>query len=214
MHETQQPTKEIIADILSGDSHRVWSASCGILSLSQNHDRIKEIAHYKFRIKFATKRILTGWPYSIERRRLLKIFEIIEFHKKNKGCPCCLLGQEDNPHHVVEDGYFDLLQTVPRSPICSVNDYYILRCRRCGVVYKVSEREYHFLWWDWNESNPIDFHCIYTVFDYHMSLRTPNHSQRLFIDIGLHSVSIFKTLRFALRQKANFIPVHLRCNPL
>lgn len=72
----------------------------------------------------ATRHILRGWPYSPNYIRLQKIFQMIDFHRKNKGCPCCLLGQEDNPHYVVEDGYFDLLQTVPCSPKCSINDYY------------------------------------------------------------------------------------------
>ena len=151
MRETKHTTKELVADMLSGDSRRPWHASCAICSLSQNHSRVMEFARYKHKIEFATKHILSGWPYSTERRRLLKIFEIIDFHQKNKGCPCCMLGQEDNPHHVVEDGYFDLLQTAPHFPVCSVNnDYYILRCRRCGVTYKVFEREYHYTWWDWH----------------------------------------------------------------
>lgn len=148
MHETQRTTKELVADILSGDSHKLWQGICEICSLSQNHTRIMEIARYKYRIKFATRRILCGWPYSLERRRLLKIFKIIDFHKKNKKCPCCLLGQDDDPHYMVEDGYFDLLQTVPYADR-NYNNYYVVRCRRCGTTYKVSEKEYHFLWWEW-----------------------------------------------------------------
>lgn len=151
MHETQRTAKDLIADMLSGDRNKLWQASCELRSLSQNHDRMMEIAHYKYRLKFATKRILSVWPPNTPQQLcLLKIFESIEFHRKNMGCPCCLLGEEDNPHHVVEDDYFDLLQTVPYTPECTINDYYILRCRRCGVTYKVFEREYHCLWWDWH----------------------------------------------------------------
>lgn len=150
MRETQRPTKELIADILSGDRDKLWHASCEIRSLSQNHTKMKEIARYKYRLKFATRRILSGWPPNTPQRLCLReIFERIDFHKKNIGCPCGLLGQSDNPHHVVDDGYFDLLLTVPYTPECTINDYYILRCRRCGVTYKVFEREYHYPWWDW-----------------------------------------------------------------
>ncbi len=150
MHETQRPTKELIADLLSGDPHRTWSSICSLASLSQNHKRVMEIARYKYITKFAARRILRGSPYMPDYIRLQKIFRMIDFHRQNKDCPCCLLGQEDNPHHVVEDGYFDLLQTVPHIPKCTINDYYILRCRRCGVTYKVFEREYHYIWWDWH----------------------------------------------------------------
>ena len=150
MRETQRPTKELIADILSGDRDKLWHASCEIRSLSQNHTKMKEIARYKYRLKFATRRILSGWPPNTPQRLCLReIFERIDCHKKNIGCPCGLLGQSDNPHHVVDDGYFDLLLTVPYTPECTINDYYILRCRRCGVTYKVFEREYHYPWWDW-----------------------------------------------------------------
>ena len=138
--------------MLSGDRDKLWHASCEIRSLSQNHDRVMELARYKYRLKFATRRILSGWPPNTPQRLcLLEIFESIDFHRKNKGCPCCLLGQSANPHHVVKDGYFDLLQTVPYEPECSINDYYILRCRRCGSSYKVFEREYHSLWREWEE---------------------------------------------------------------
>lgn len=154
MHETQRTTKELIADMLSGDRDKLWRASCEIRSLSQNHNRIMEIARYKYRLKFATRRIRSGWPPNTPQRLcLLKIFESINFHKKNRGCPCCLLGQTDNPQHVVEDGYFDLLLTVPYTPERAINDYYILRCRRCGITYKVSEREYHFPWWEWKQTD-------------------------------------------------------------
>lgn len=69
---------------------------------------------------------------------------------KKKGCPFCLCGQKDDPRRAAKDGHFDLLQTIPYDPPCSINDYYILRCKRCGVTYKVFEREYHYLWWDWH----------------------------------------------------------------
>lgn len=74
--------------------------------------------------------------------------------KKSKGCPCRLRGQKDSPQRAAGEACFDLLQTVPHEPECTINDYYILRCRRYGVIYKVSERKYHYPWWDWNR---VDF---------------------------------------------------------
>jgi len=75
---------------------------------------------------------------------------MINFFIKKQICSCCPLEQRDNPHHAVEEGHFDLLLTVPYTPACTINDYYILRCKRCGVTYKVFEREYHYIWWDWH----------------------------------------------------------------
>lgn len=152
MRETQRSARELVADIVFGDLRRQHGSICEILSLSQNHGRMMELVRYRFLIRFAARRILSGRPHSVERKRLLRIFEIMDFHKKNEGCPCCLLEEEDDPHHVAEDGYFDLLQTVPHDPPCTVNDYYILRCKRCDAVYKVSEREYHSPWWEWQRT--------------------------------------------------------------
>ena len=79
-----------------------------------------------------------------------KICRLMKKLRKNRNiCPCSLRGTKDNPHRAEKDGYFDLIQTVPYEPECSINDYYILRCRRCGTLYKVFEREYHYLWWEW-----------------------------------------------------------------
>ena len=78
---------------------------------------------------------------------MLKILKTL--FKKNKDCPCRLHGQKDNPLRLAEDGCFDLLQTVPYEPPSTINDYYILRCRRCGNTHKVFEREYHYVWWEW-----------------------------------------------------------------
>lgn len=78
---------------------------------------------------------------------MLKILKTL--FKKNKDCPCRLRSQKDNPLRLAEDGCFDLLQTVPYEPPSTINDYYILRCRRCGNTHKVFEREYHYVWWEW-----------------------------------------------------------------
>jgi len=28
-------------------------------------------------------------------------------------------------------------------------EYYEVECKKCNLKYKVYEREYHFLWWEW-----------------------------------------------------------------
>lgn len=43
MSQTRKSTKELIEDMLSEDAQRIWSASCGIISLGQNHERIMEL---------------------------------------------------------------------------------------------------------------------------------------------------------------------------
>lgn len=43
MRETKRKQKDILKDMLSGDMQKIWSASCEIVSLSQNHEKIMEL---------------------------------------------------------------------------------------------------------------------------------------------------------------------------
>lgn len=43
MRETKRTSKDILKDMLSGDMQKIWSASCEIVSLSQNHEKIMEL---------------------------------------------------------------------------------------------------------------------------------------------------------------------------
>lgn len=149
MRETKDNTQIIVQDMLSRDSHKIWSASCKICSLSQNHDRIMELVPYKEQMISATSNIELGGAVAPNSRFLQKAFKIIYFHKDNMGCPCLLLGEDANPIHCVEDGYFTLKDTVHGKDSNYV-DYYILYCKRCGRLYQVDEREYHYIWWNWH----------------------------------------------------------------
>lgn len=43
MRETKRKSKDILEDMLSGDMQKIWSASCEIVSLSQNHEKTMEL---------------------------------------------------------------------------------------------------------------------------------------------------------------------------
>lgn len=148
MKETTKPAHEIIQDMLSFDAKKVWGASCAICSLSQNHERIVQILPYEEKIKLATKGINLGGSLAPNHRFLKKVFEILAFHKANKGCPCCLLDEDFNPKHVLEDGYVILVDTIYIQDSRYI-DYYVVKCRNCGTMYQVEEREYHYPWWNW-----------------------------------------------------------------
>lgn len=148
MRETTMSCQEIIQDMLSGDSHKIWRASCCICSLSQNHDRIVELLPYLHQIAYSTKNIDLGGKLVSNSRFLKKAFEIMDFHMKNMGCPCCLLGEDFSPIDLVSDNYFVLMDTVYMNNSNYV-DYYNVCCKCCGIIYKVEERDYHFTWWNW-----------------------------------------------------------------
>lgn len=148
MRETKRSSKDIINDMLSGDADKIWSASCAICSLSQNHDKVMELVPYKEKMDYATRNIELGGAIALNHRFLKKAFEVMEVHEEGKECPCILLGGDSNPNHLLEDGYIELLDVVCFSNSGYI-DYYVIRCNRCKKLYKVEEREYHFTWWKW-----------------------------------------------------------------
>ena len=148
MRETKKSSKDIVKDMLSRDADKIWSASCAICSLSQNHDKIMELIPYKEEMYYATRNTELGGALAPNHRFLKKAFEVMEVHKEGKGCPCSLLGEDFNPKHLLEDGYFELMDVVYFSN-SSYIDYYIIRCNRCKKLYKVEERESHYTWWNW-----------------------------------------------------------------
>ena len=147
MRETKKSSRDIIKDMLSGDADKIWSASCAICSLSQNHDRVMELIPYKEKMRHATQNIDLGGAIALNQRFLRKAFEVMEVHEKGGECPCSLLGEDSNPKYLLEDGYFELIDVVYSGS--SYIDHYIIRCSRCKKMYKVEERMYHYMWWEW-----------------------------------------------------------------
>ena len=150
MRETKKSSKDIIKDMLSGDADKIWSASCAICSLSQNHDKMMELIPYKEKMYYATRNIELGGAIVSNHRFLTQAFKVLEVHEKGEECPCSLLGEDASPKHLLEDGYFELMDVMYFSK-SSYIDYYIIRCNRCKKLYKVEEREYHYTWWSWQE---------------------------------------------------------------
>ena len=46
--------------MLSGDVDKIWSASCAICLLSQNHDKVIEFVPYKEKMYYAARNIELG----------------------------------------------------------------------------------------------------------------------------------------------------------
>ncbi|MEG0276842.1 MAG: hypothetical protein RR630_07425 [Coprobacillus sp.] len=148
MRKTNKTTEEIVKDMLSKDSYKIWEASCHICSLSQNHNRVIELLPYKDQMISATKGIALGGALGPNIRFLNKAFDIISFHENGDYCPCCLLSEDSNPIHLIDDGYFTLVDTIYLKDSHYI-DYYLVSCHRCHTVYKVEQREYHYTWWNW-----------------------------------------------------------------
>jgi hypothetical protein len=149
MKKSTGTTKEILDDIFSEDSHRIWKASCEIVSLSQDRNRMIEFVPHLNKIKRKTKNVDLGGAFAPNNRFLNKAINAIEFHKRSEGsCSCCLLGEDSNPKDEEINENMVILEKYYMEGSNYI-DYYIVECKLCGKKYRVEEREYHYTWWKW-----------------------------------------------------------------
>ncbi|WP_028980325.1 hypothetical protein [Sporocytophaga myxococcoides] len=142
-------TEKIINEITSGDSQKVWSSACEIISLGQEPDRIKPLIPFLTKIKEMTKGLEMGGAFASNMRFVHGAIRTIEFYKSEKGCPCSLFGIHDcmDPNKEEAKGY---LKIIDRKLIDErYVDFYIALCTRCGQKFSIIERDYHYTWWGW-----------------------------------------------------------------
>ena len=148
MRESTTPPLRLRRDVCSGDPHRVWQACCEIISLSQNRNAILALLPCRRTLRSMARGGIFGRPPAY----LTQALAVLDFHARNSGCPCRLLGAFDRPDTQAAEGYVDLVErdvpnyTGERS--CTV------RCLRCGAQYRVEPEEYHALWWRWTPQPP------------------------------------------------------------
>lgn len=147
MENTVKSTNELLDEILSGNPHKVWSSSCAIMKLSQDDERIKEFIPHLEEIKSKTANLDMGGLLLPNDRFVKKVIKILEHYQKGQECSCCLLDGNDNPTYY---------KTIDINAEVNFNDsnrveYYEVKCKKCNQKYKVYEREYHFLWWEWQK---------------------------------------------------------------
>ena len=83
-------TQQLIADITSCDTHKVWSSSCEIIALGQNAKQIKPLIEYLPLIKKRTGRLVMGGMFAPNQRFVDFAIRTIEFHRDSIECYCTL----------------------------------------------------------------------------------------------------------------------------
>jgi hypothetical protein len=141
--------KQIIEDITSRDTHKVWLSSCEIIKSGQNHSIITPLVEYLPEIKEKTKGLDMGGLVASNQRFVDFAIRTIEFHRDSKECPCILYKEHEtfNPKEEAEKGNIKIIETIMIDE--NYPDYYLAECLRCGRKIKISEREYHYTWWQW-----------------------------------------------------------------
>jgi len=145
MDNSVKSTNELLDEILSGDPKKVWYSSCAIMKLSQDDERIKEFVPYLNEIKLKTANLELGGALVPNKRFVKKVIKTLEHYRYGQGCSCCLLSEDDDPHDYNTIEIREEVNYEGRTWI----DYYVVECKKCKQKYKVSERLYHYTWWDW-----------------------------------------------------------------
>lgn len=142
--------QELIADITSRDTHKVWSSSCEIISLGQDAEAIKPLIAYLPLIIRKTKGLAMGGIFAPNQRFVDFAIRTIEFHRDNDECPCTLYEEHGvNPNIQADKGRIKIIG-IKRIEEKWV-DYYMVICQRCNQEFKVIERESHYMWWEWSK---------------------------------------------------------------
>lgn len=143
--------EEIIKDITSCDTTKVWSASCEIISIGQSRDKIQPLIKHLPLIKEKTKGLEMGGAFASNQRFVEYAIRIIAFHQSPGGCTCELYTDTyecNDPAKEVTKGNVTLVDTKMAN---NWIDHYILQCKSCGQRFKTIERDGHYTWWQWSK---------------------------------------------------------------
>ncbi len=158
--------EEILRDIISRDTHKVWIASCEIIDNGHNYKKVKPLISYLPLIKEKTVGLNMGGGFAPNQRFIDFAIKIIEFYRDKKECPCSLYTEKYrmtndivdrelqyecfNPNKEVEKGNVKIIETklIDKSKYV---DYYYVECVKCKTRFNVQEREGHYMFWHWNK---------------------------------------------------------------
>jgi hypothetical protein len=147
-------TEEIVDEITSRDTHKVWRSSCEIISIGQSREKILPFITYLTLIREKTQGLIMGGGFASNQRFIDYAIRIIEFHKNSSECPCDLYTDKyecNDPNKEAEKGNITI-ETITRMEDKWV-DFYTTKCIKCEQRFKAIEREGHYTWWQWTKLN-------------------------------------------------------------
>ncbi|MCU0237940.1 MAG: hypothetical protein MUC29_00730 [Pyrinomonadaceae bacterium] len=143
-------TSEILENITSRDTHKVWLSVCEIISLGQNREKILPLIEHLPEIIEKTKDLKMGGMFAPNQRFIDFAIRTIEFHRDNNSCPCTLFTEHGiDPQKEFEKGNIEITETVYDEG--KWVDYYSAHCQKCSQKFKIIERESHYIWWAWEK---------------------------------------------------------------
>ena len=110
--------QEIISEITSRDTHKVWNSSCKIIEIGQDTERITKLIPYLDLIKDKTKGLKMGGGFGPNQRFVDFAIRILEYYKTSTECSCNLYLE-----HRSVDVLFQIVNVSPKKQKNEINCY-------------------------------------------------------------------------------------------
>ena len=138
----------LLADLTSGDPHRIWSASCTVAKL-RDVEELDRLAQHLPLIWCKTRGVKLGGLFVPNSEHLRFALRKLRYHRAGRGCLCRLYPERlfFNPEDEAAAGNVRIEDTTYVDG--KWVDFYTSVCTLCGARYRVEERESHYLWWGW-----------------------------------------------------------------
>ncbi len=136
---------DLLADLLSGDPTRIWSASCAIRTL-RDRAELQRLSDHADSIERATRDVPLGGMVRSNSTHLQFALSKLAFVAASSECLCTLYEKDDlfDPYKEEEAGNVRIVSKDLYDCVCV--------CNLCGAQYQVEEQEYHYLWWRWKRA--------------------------------------------------------------
>lgn len=148
--------KETVKNMTSRDVGLIRKSGLEIINNSQNEDIIDLLIPYREEIFNATRDLKLGGAFATNNRFFEFPLEIIDFHKEltltdkeNTVCTCDLYLKSYSDFDPNKEGENPTVELFAKG----IGDYthvYGLKCNKCNNRFHVSERHYHYVWYQWH----------------------------------------------------------------
>jgi hypothetical protein len=136
--------EDLLADLLSKDPMRIWSASCAVRTLRDKQELVRLASNLE-KIRQSALSVPLGGALRPNSTHLEFALVKLAFVRSPNGCLCSLYLQDDfyDPQPEQKAGNLRILSTndQERSLVC--------QCCLCESKFLVYERDYHYSWWEW-----------------------------------------------------------------
>lgn len=139
----------LLQDLCSKDPRRIWEAASAILRL-WDRQLLADLATHLEQIREQTAGIDLGGALHPNAVHLHNALARLEFVRADQGCLCALYAADkfSNPSQEAALGRIAILETQHLEG--GDVDFYRCKCLTCGTTYRVTERAYHYTFWEWS----------------------------------------------------------------